>query len=104
MCMISWIIAPTIGSGLIFDETGAVMPCNLFTSHPVGKFGVDFSNPSGFEKFWARRELSTFRKKVGSYPDQKCVGCGEWDMCGGGCKIKWMYWDPQQYIKGLPLP
>jgi radical SAM protein with 4Fe4S-binding SPASM domain len=88
------------GSGLIFDESGAVLPCNFFSTHTLGKYPTDFSGPENFGAFWANKEVRAFRSLVASYPSTKCVSCREWDMCGGGCVIKWLYWDPKEYIKG----
>lgn len=88
------------GTGLIFDEHGRVMPCNLFTSHPIGSYGRDFTTSEEFAQYWKSPELESFRADVTAYPHKKCASCSEWDMCGGGCMIKWLHWDPEIYIPG----
>ncbi len=87
------------GTGLIFDQTGNILPCNHFPLHPLGKFGVDFTDKSSFEQFWKSAELREFRKLTRRYPSTLCMDCPDWDICGGGCFIEWMQFDPQQFIK-----
>ena len=86
------------GNAIIFDEKGYVLPCNHMASQPLGQYGVDFRTAQEFQKFWNKRQLINFRKTCSCYPAEPCQLCQYWDECGGGCMIKWMYWDPSQYI------
>lgn len=88
------------GDGLIFDEQGQVMPCNLFTSHPMGQYGKDFTSSEDFARYWKSPEIKAFRADVASFPHPKCINCTEWSMCGGGCVIKWLHWNPELFIPG----
>lgn len=63
-----------------------------------GKLGVDFNDAEGFKKFWEGSELREFRDEFNSYPHTNCITCPDWTNCGGGCKIKWLHYDPKDYI------
>ncbi len=88
------------GAGLVFDERGQVMPCNLFTAHPMGVYGEDFTTSDEFATYWKSPKLESLRAKIASYPHEKCATCHEWGMCGGGCVIKWLHWNPELYTPG----
>ncbi|MFA5359566.1 MAG: radical SAM protein [Patescibacteria group bacterium] len=87
-------------SGVIFDQEGRVLPCNAFCDYPIGKFGVDFNDAKSFQKFWDSEEMKRLEKTLIRYPSKLCSKCDWWEICGGGCPIKWMYWDPKKFIKG----
>lgn len=88
------------GNGAIFTQNGEVLPCNHFISHSLGKLGKDFDDANQFKLFWKSKEVVNFRKSTRKYPSQKCIDCVDWDACAGGCIIKWLYWNPEQYIPG----
>jgi radical SAM protein with 4Fe4S-binding SPASM domain len=86
------------GSGVIFSEDDEVLPCNHFTDVSYGKLGKDFRTAEEFKVFWNSEESLQFRKEFNSFPHANCSTCADWAVCGGGCKIKWMYYDPKDYI------
>ncbi len=87
------------GEGLIFDQVGEILPCNHFPAHPLGKFGVDFSDVETFMNFWHGKEMEEFRNLTRRFPSEICEGCKDWDYCGGGCFLEWLYFDPNKFIK-----
>ncbi|PIR93925.1 hypothetical protein COT97_04010 [Candidatus Falkowbacteria bacterium CG10_big_fil_rev_8_21_14_0_10_39_11] len=87
------------GSGVIFDQGGNLLPCNHFPSHPLGKFGVDFSDAESFRRFWSGDDLEAFRNVTRRYPSEKCESCSDWDKCGGGCFLEWLNFDPALFIR-----
>jgi len=87
------------GSGLIFDERANVIVCNHFPEYPIGKFGVDFFDQNSFMTFWHGESVETFRKKIRRYPSLKCKTCLLWNICGGGCFVKWLGFNPTEYIE-----
>lgn len=86
------------GKGLIFTPEGEVVLCNHFSSFPLGRFGADFSTPEEFMEFWEREDISLLRSRATMYPDERCRNCHEWDICGGGCFVKWLHWDPKAFM------
>jgi radical SAM protein with 4Fe4S-binding SPASM domain len=86
------------GTATIFTEDGTVIPCNHFTKKGMGKYGEDFSGVESFRSFWRSEALELFRKRFNSYPHENCINCSDWNICGGGCKIKWMHYNPKDYI------
>lgn len=87
------------GGGMVFDQQGQVMPCNFFSNYPVGRFGYDFHDAETFQKFWHGADLHSFRLITRRYPSVKCEKCQHWDSCGGGCFIRWLHYDPNEYIR-----
>lgn len=86
------------GSGLIFTPDGSVILCNHFSSFPIAKYGVDFNTAEEFTAFWNSEQVKEVRSRVTTYPHPKCRDCTDWDICGGGCFVKWLQWDPNDYI------
>jgi radical SAM protein with 4Fe4S-binding SPASM domain len=86
------------GKGVIFSPEGDVLVCNHFSPFPLGRFDVDFRTPSEFIDFWRSKNLTEIRNRSTLYPHERCRTCLDWDVCGGGCFVKWLYWDPQLFI------
>lgn len=86
------------GTAAVFKEDGSVAPCNHFTGVSFGKLDEDFSDSAEFVNFWSKKDLVNFREDFNSYPHENCFICPDWNICGGGCKIKWMYYDPSKFI------
>ena len=78
------------GSGLIFDPAGKLLACNHLCENPLGTLGLDFSDGEGYYAFRNRPDLTGFYKRMGTCPDQRCVECEHWTLCGGGCKLHWL--------------
>ena len=89
----------TSSSGLVFGPQGQVIPCNHLFDFPLGKFGEDFNNIKEFEKFWKSKKVQNFRQACFRYPTERCMSCKDWGICGGGCPIRWLLWEPSDFIK-----
>jgi len=89
------------GKGLNFNYKGEIIPCNHFTSHSLCKFGKDFKTFSEFMKLWESPKMTCFRKGCSRFPTKKCSKCSDWDKCGGGCFLNWLYFNPNDYIGGF---
>ena len=85
-------------NGIIFDQDGNVIPCNGLSDFPIGRYGVDFADTKSFEKFSSSEEMGKFQQTFLRYPTERCVDCDDWNLCGGGCPLRWLYWNPQDYI------
>lgn len=87
------------GTGIIFDQDFKVLPCNHFAEYPFCDDSIDFSDKLSIEKLWESETVKEFRKKAQCYPTEKCEECNLWVQCGGGCFTRWLYIDPNDYIK-----
>lgn len=88
----------TKGSGIVFNQEGSVLLCNHFSSKPLGRYGKDFSCVKTFEEFWDGDDMRSIRSHCSFYPHEKCQSCEKWDICGGGCFLKWFHWEPKTFI------
>lgn len=86
------------GQGLVFTPDGHVVICNHFSSFPIGQFGVDFQTAKEFNGYWNSEKIVALRSRASMYPHERCRRCQEWNVCGGGCPVKWLYWDPKDFI------
>lgn len=84
------------GKGIIFDTDFNILPCNHFVDHPLNKNPI---LPSKIVSFWNSNECSKFRKIVKTYPSIKCKNCDKWNICGGGCTLRWLKDNPNDIIK-----
>jgi radical SAM protein with 4Fe4S-binding SPASM domain len=78
-------------SGLIFDTKGNMLICNSLCEYPMGKLGIDFNTTEEMLSFRNSPGVNTLYSKLQSYPDIKCSKCKQWVLCGGGCRIHWLY-------------
>lgn len=91
------------GNALIFDEIGRILSCNHMASHAIGQWGVDFKSAQDFLEYWNTSELQNFRSTCSCYPAEPCKTCPYWGECGGGCMIKWLRWNPKEFIGSLSI-
>ncbi len=87
------------GTGLIFDTNFNILPCNHFANYPFSIEKNEILQSNIADIFSNNKEIIEFRKKVSCYPSLKCKSCSLWDYCGGGCFTRWLYDDPDDYIK-----
>lgn len=87
-----------LGRGIIFDQDGCVIHCNELSEFPLAKYGVDFNDIESFEKFWNSKEKEEFNRTFLRYPAERCVDCPDWELCGGGCPLRWLHWNPKDFI------
>lgn len=87
------------GTGINFDESFKVIPCNHFAEFPFSDTPVDFSNPDDIDQLMESEVVKEFRYKARCYPTVKCQTCADWEICGGGCFTRWLSVNPNDYIK-----
>lgn len=86
-------------SGLLFDESGNIIPCNAMYKIKLGKFYQDFSNAKELI------ELSKSPSFVEAYthfcgvPDKSCLDCEQLSVCGGGCVCQWTNYSFEEIMK-----
>lgn len=83
------------GKGIVFDTNFDILPCNHFVDHPLNSVKIP---PTKIIDFWNSDTCTKFRKIVHTYPSQKCAKCSLWKICGGGCFLRWLKYDPDKYI------
>jgi len=86
--------------GLIFNSVGEIVPCGCLHDFPLGKYGRDFIDADSFVTFWNNPEVVEFYDKFVAYPSNHCIGCEEYNICGGGCPLQWFIYEPDQIIIG----
>lgn len=87
--------------GLVFTQTGALIPCNHLFDFPIGQLGVDFDSPETFETFWESSAILEMHRQLTAYPTMECIPCLMHPECGGGCPLQWFVYDPQKTVKGV---
>lgn len=94
------IIAPHI----IVDYKGDLLPCCQFVDMPFGTLLINgelIATPEKFFTVWESERAKAFRKHIFRYPSEKCMTCSNWEECiGGGCPLTWLYYNPDDHIKG----
>lgn len=83
------------GTGMIFDSDFNILPCNHFANHPLNNEKV---KPNDIVKFWNSKKSKQFRKIIKTYPSEICQSCSKWEVCGGGCFLRWFSNDSHKYI------
>lgn len=86
------------GTGIVFDVTGEVIPCNHFMGYPFIDRALDIQNDNAIEDLLNMDIVKTFKQTVNRYPTTKCEHCDRWCICGGGCFTRWFYLDPNKFI------
>lgn len=86
------------GSGINFDEEFKIIPCNHFVDFPFSDSPVDFCNKNSIEEIMQSEIVKEFRNKARCFPTVKCQSCDLWEKCGGGCFVRWLSLDPNDYI------
>lgn len=87
------------GNGVILDQDFKVLPCNHFAEFPFSEDSLDFNDKESLEKIWESDIVKEFRSKARCYPARKCESCTMWNVCGGGCFTRWLFLNPEDYIK-----
>lgn len=85
--------------GLIFDQSGKILPCNLLSECVLGEIGIDFDDPISFKNFWSGPKVREFFDATKRVPSKECNSCSDYSECCGGCPVRWLYFDPSHYIK-----
>lgn len=86
------------GSGIVFDVTGEVIPCNHFLGYPFENKPLNLNEETAIEELLNTEIVKQFRDTVNRYPSNKCITCNLWHICGGGCFTRWFYINPKEYI------
>lgn len=86
------------GSGIVFDVTGEVIPCNHFLGYPFENKPLNLQNKNAIEELLNTKIVKQFKDTVNRYPSNKCINCNLWHICGGGCFTRWFYNNPKEYI------
>ncbi len=85
-------------SGLVFDTSGSILPCNSMYQLPIGKFGVDFTSKQDFEQYWNCNKFRKIYEQFARLPSCICQPCWERSRCGGGCIANWFDDNHEQWI------
>ncbi len=78
------------GVGVVFDPRGRLLPCGHFCNNPIGQVGVDFSTAKEYIEFRRNRLVRELYQSFYFCPDEQCVDCKYWSVCGAGCRARWL--------------
>ena len=87
-------------SGIIFDTDGNVIMCNFLFDYPIGIYKKDFSDYNTLVELLNSEKILNYYEKINSYPSIKCIGCPIFNICSGGCPLRWAVYNPEETIKG----
>ena len=96
--MISTCCHITKGNGIVFDTDFNILPCNHFVDNPLNSQPISVDNVINF---WNSKNCVDFRTAIRKYPSEKCVNCEKWNICGGGCLLRWLNEEPTNIIVGF---
>jgi radical SAM protein with 4Fe4S-binding SPASM domain len=85
-------------SGVIFDPRGYVLACNSLHDIRLGQYGYDFIDRDSFCEFWESEKAKQVFDGLLTYPSISCIKCSKYDMCGGGCPLRWFVYNPRDII------
>jgi len=78
------------GKSIIVEPNGNIIPCNHMCNIPLARFGQEFSTAEEYYKYRESKEYVNLIKRMRCAPDEKCVQCKWWALCGGSCRLRWM--------------
>ena len=78
------------GKSIIIEPNGNIIPCNHMCNIPLAKFGEDFSTAEEYYRYRESDEYVNLIKRMRCAPDERCVQCKWWSLCGGSCRLRWM--------------
>ncbi len=91
-----------VGSGIVVDVNGNVLPCNSFANFPlfnIFEFDAINKNRDEFYQFWNQnKEVVNFRAEANVLRSPICQKCSLWQICNCGCPLLWGYYNPDDYI------
>jgi radical SAM protein with 4Fe4S-binding SPASM domain len=88
--------------GMIFDPQGKLLPCNHVCDLSIGKIGEDFSTANEYMQFRKRSDVNEFYTSVSTCPQDQCISCPYWIMCGAGCKLYWLHYNVEDMMGNFP--
>lgn len=85
------------GSGVVFTVNGAIATCNHFLEYEVSspEETQQLLEEERFHLFWNSGEMNEIRAESNCYNSTACTACEHWEVCGGGCPVNWLYFDPE---------
>lgn len=76
-------------TGFFVSSNLELIACNQLGKCVFGEFGKHFNNYAELCELWNSKEVRDFYEILSGYPQEKCIECGLWKICGGGCILNW---------------
>lgn len=86
--------------GVIFDSKGGLLMCNSLFDYPMGYFMRDFETSDQLLNFMNSSSILDCQQQISRYPHDKCRNCDKYDICAGGCPLKWAIYKPESLLEG----
>jgi len=79
-----------VGKSIIVEPNGNVIPCNHMCNIPLARFDEDFSTAEEYLEYRKSKQYVDLISRMNYAPDERCVSCKLWSVCGGSCRLRWM--------------
>lgn len=74
---------------IVFNPDMEVLPCDMYSTTKMGKFGIDFSSYWEFKKLAQSQSYRSVLDSLSRHPSTECVSCRHLKSCHGGCPVLW---------------
>lgn len=88
------------GTGVVFASDGSMAICNHLLDFKIADSDETekiLNSEEEFLRFWNSERMFEIRKKANCFRSSECRKCGHWQVCGGGCLVRWAYHDPTTF-------
>lgn len=83
---------------LTIDPKCNLLPCSAFVDYGFDDNKVILKGADETNAFMDSYKADIFYDRTGKYPHSRCIKCKYWDLCGGGCFVRWFFEKPCDVI------
>lgn len=76
-------------NGFFISSNLELIACNQLENCSFGAFETDFVDYKQLCELWDSKAVRDFYEVLSGYPQEKCITCSWWKICGGGCVLNW---------------
>lgn len=83
---------------LTIDPECHLLPCSAFVDYPFDDNKAVLKGARYVSQYMSTNSCDEFYNRSKVYPSDNCTDCEFWDLCGGGCFVRWFFEDPSEVI------
>lgn len=91
-------------AGIIFDVDGSVIACNALFDYPIGHLDREYHDSATLRDLLSSERVVGYYRALNCYPSLECRDCEHYNVCGGGCPLRWAVYRPEQIVRPFPSP
>lgn len=76
-------------NAITFNTRMELLPCDMYISQKLGRFGRDFSSYQEFLSLTKSANYSKTMRAIRKLPSDECTTCEHFSVCYGGCPVLW---------------